>query len=548
MSHDATSKSMGYNRDIFALVGLPPEVLAVAMAKYSRSQESIRYTIDELTEEKSAAFHEKWVLGYGDASVADMAMVAIALENVSILASKVVEDNRLACFQEKSTRYVPFDPARHYRPVAIINSQHKILYDSAMKLLYDTYQKTVDRMIEWYGAQFPKPEDKTEKEFAAKLRARALDVARYYLPTATLTNFGMIMSARALRHCISKLLAHPTAEMRAIGEEIRLAAINPAYNPQAKKLEPLLEKLYKTSDEKIQKLAEEIHATVKLQIQGAPTLVKHNEPKEYLMEKEKTVRVLAEKILNDLSSWRPSEARPIGSRTQLDSIASAEAALLQNDKREPRVTFLGHTIAPEDELVATLLYRGSTLPFTAILERVEKLSPETKQIVIDAVQDKRSDHDWPSREFEVGQYFIFDTLMDYGAFRDLQRHRICTQINQELGVDHGYEIPRDLPEAGLLDEYQEVMERAKAAYELIADDLPHEAQYVIPMAFRKRTLFKMNLREFFHIVELRTKSGGHFSYRALVYEMYEQVRAAHPALTKSLRAVKINWEEDFYKR
>ncbi|MEK7532186.1 MAG: FAD-dependent thymidylate synthase [Patescibacteria group bacterium] len=528
---DATSKSLGSDRDIFALVGLPPEVLAVAMAKYSRSQEGIKYTIDELTEEKSAAFHEKWVLGYGDASVADMAMVAIALENVSILASKVVEDNRLACFQEKSTRYVPFDPTRHYKPVAILNSHHRALYESTLKMLYDAYQKTVDRMIEWYGAQFPKPEDKTEKEFAAKLRARALDVARYYLPTATLTNFGMIMSARALRHCISKLLGHPTAEMRAIGEEIRLAAINPAYNPQAKKLEPLLEKLSKNADERTAKLAEEIQAIVTLQIQGAPTLVKHNEPKEYLMEKDKTVRMLAEKILKGVIARRPKAD---------EAIPSGQA--------EPRVTFLGRPIAPEDELVATLLYRGSTLPFTAILERVEKLSPATKQIVIDAVQDKRSDHDWPSREFEVGQYFIFDTLMDYGAFRDLQRHRICTQINQELGTEHGYEIPRDLPEAGLLEEYQEVMERAKAAYELIADDLPHEAQYVIPMAFRKRTLFKMNLREFFHIVELRTKSGGHFSYRALVYEMYEQVKATHPALVKSLRAVKINWEEDFYKR
>ncbi|OGL88575.1 hypothetical protein A3H75_03350, partial [Candidatus Uhrbacteria bacterium RIFCSPLOWO2_02_FULL_51_9] len=480
MPQDATSKSLGYNRDIFALVGLPPEVLAVAMAKYSRSQEGIKYTIDELTEEKSAAFHEKWVLGYGDASVADMAMVAIALENVSILASKVVEDNRLACFQEKSTRYVPFDPTRHYKPVAILNSHHRALYESTLTMLYDTYQKTVDRMIEWYVAQFPKPADKTEKEFAAKLRARALDVARYYLPTATLTNFGMIMSARALRHCISKLLAHPTAEMRAIGEEIRLAAINPAYNPQAKKLEPLLERLYKNADEKTRKLVEEIHATVQLQIQGAPTLVKHNEPKEYLMEKDKTVRVLAEKILQNVISSDPG-LDPGESRNLTDEIPRLRPAPRDSARDDTRrVTFLARPISPEDELVATLLYRGSTLPFTVILERVEKLSPETKQIVIDAVQDKRSDHDWPSREFEVGQYFIFDTLMDYGAFRDLQRHRICTQINQELGVEHGYEIPRDLPDAGLLDEYHEMMERARAAYELIADDLPHEAQYVIP--------------------------------------------------------------------
>ena len=544
---DATSKSLGYNRDIFALVGLPPEVLAVAMAKYSRSQEGIRYTIDELTEEKSAAFHEKWVLGYGDASVADMAMVAIALENVSILASKVVEDNRLACFQEKSTRYVPFDPTRHYKPVAILNSEHRALYESTLTMLYDAYQKTVDRMITFYGAQFPKPADKTEKEFAAKLRARALDVARYYLPTATLTNFGMIMSARALRHCISKLLSHPTAEMRAIGEEIRQAAINPAYNPQAKKIEPILERLYKNADEKTQKLVEELHATVKLQIQGAPTLIKHNEPKEYLMEKEKIVRALAEKILADIS-LRPSTPLRSAQGTNNFSLSESRWTSGRVEGQERRVTLLGRHIAPEEELVATLIYRGSTLPFTAILERVEKLSPKTKQIVIDAVQDKRTDHDWPSREFEVGQYFIFDTLMDYGAFRDLQRHRICTQINQELGVEHGYETPRDLPDAGLLEEYQEVMEKARAAYELIAEDLPHEAQYVIPMAFRKRTLFKMNLREFFHIVELRTKSGGHFSYRALVYEMYEQVRAQHPALAKSIRAVKINWQEDFYRR
>ena len=530
------SKSLGYNREIFSIVGLPPEVLAVGMAKYSRSKESIKYNIDELTEEKSAAFHEKWVIGFGDASVADMAMIAIALENVSILASKVIEDNRIACYQEKSTRYVPFDPSRHYRPVVIINSGHKNLYEETMKMLYGTYEKTVDKMIEWYGKQYPKPEDTPEKVYKAKLRARALDVSRYYLPTATLTNLGMIMSARGLRHCISKLLAHPTAEMRAIGEEVRQAAINPAYNPQAKKLEPLFERLEKNANEKTKKLLNKIRAQVKLQVKGAPTLVKRTEPKEYLIKKEKTVREFAKKILGDIKI--PSH---LGGECNGEGVGNHQS-------EEPRVTFIDQFINPEDDLTTTLLYRGSNLPYLTILERVRKLSPKTKQIVIDAIQDERGQYDWPSREFEVGQYFTFDTLMDYGAFRDLQRHRVCTQINQELGVDNGYEIPRDLPEAGLLDEYQEVMEKAKAAHEIIADDFPSEAQYVIPMAYRKRTLFRMNLRELFHIVELRTKSGGHFSYRALVYEIYEQVKTKHPSLLKSMRAVKMDFEKDFYDR
>src|SRR3989344_8445748 len=123
---------MNTQREIFGIMGLPPEVLAVAMAKYSRSKESIKVTIDDLTEEKSAKFHEKWVLGYGDASVADMALIAIALENVSILASKAIQDNRLASYQEKSTRYVDFDSSRYYRP------------PSAMVKHAELYEKTVD--------------------------------------------------------------------------------------------------------------------------------------------------------------------------------------------------------------------------------------------------------------------------------------------------------------------------------------------------------------------------------------------------------------------
>ncbi|MEK7518934.1 MAG: FAD-dependent thymidylate synthase, partial [Patescibacteria group bacterium] len=196
-------------RDIFAITGLPPEVLAVGMAKYSRSAASIKETLAELTEEKSAEFHEKWVLGYGDASVADMAVVALACENVSMLASKAIEDHRLASYQEKSTRYQSFErklaadgtvpPRRYYRPVPVMASAHANSYTETCEKMFDAYVDLSQTMAEYYRQTYPKPEDVTEKMYAAKLKARSLDIARFLLPTATLTNLGWIYSAGGLR-------------------------------------------------------------------------------------------------------------------------------------------------------------------------------------------------------------------------------------------------------------------------------------------------------------------------------------------------------------
>jgi hypothetical protein len=217
-------------------------------------------------------------------------------------------------------------------------------------------------------------------------------------------------------------------------------------------------------------------------------------------------------------------------------------------KTEPRVDFLAGKMSLEDELVATLLYPETTLSFRAIINKVQKLDYAQKREIIDAVQKERSIFDGPSREFEVGKYFMFDMLFDCGAFRDIQRHRLYTQINQPLSMLHGYEIPRDLEAAGGLSLFQEAILKTQAAYNIVAKDFPSEARYMIPMAFRKRTLFKMDLRELYHIIELRSKSGGHFSYRTLVYEMYEELKKYHPLLAEHIRAIKMNFAEDFFKR
>ena len=491
------------NRDIFAIAGLPPEVLAVAMAKYSRSKESIRTTIAELTEEKSAEFHEKWVLGYGDASVADMAIIAIACENVSILASKAIEDNRLAAYQEKSTRYVDFDSTRYYRPPAVM-AKHGELYERTVDDLFATYRNLLDQLINYTRQRFPKPAEVTDKSYENKLKARSLDAVRYLLPVATLTNFGMIMSARSLRHAISKLLSNPRQEIKDIGEEIRAAALAPAHNPRSEKLKLSLKDLHAVTHPEHKTMVGEIIDSTAFDVKGAPTLIKHTDSLEYLIESNKKLAQIAKKYFN--------------------SAAVSQA---------PRVDYI-ETHPYEDELMATLLYSVTNYPYRQILDIVSKLSASDKEDIIDSVETHRGQHDQPRREYEIGGQFIFDVLMDYGAFRDLQRHRMCTQINQPLTITHGYETPFELVQTGLDKKFDEAIIRFKVAYEIVRQSAGLEADYLIPLAFKKRTLFKMNLRELYHMVELRSKPGGHMSYRGIVVDMYNAVKKKHPLLVKHL--------------
>jgi thymidylate synthase ThyX len=502
-------------RDIFAIVGLPPEVLAVAMAKYSRSKESIKTTIDDLTEEKSAEFHEKWVIGYGDASVADMAMIAIALENVSILASKAIEDNRLASYQEKSTRYVDFDATRYYRPTTVM-AEHGALYEKTIDELFAAYHSLHAKVAEHLRTTFSKPDDVTEKAYEAKIKARSLDAARYILPVATLTNLGLIMSARSMRRAISKLLGNPYPEIQEIGEAIKEAALSAAYNPQVKKVEPFLEKL-KASGADGEALAEEFSKLVSLQIKGAPTLIKHTEPSDYLTKSEQILKQHVQDIFGD---------------------AQPEAS--------PRVDYIPPH-SPEDELVTTMLYTASNLPYRQILTKVQSLSAEHKEKIVDSVAELRSQFEQPRRDYELGQ-LTFDVLMDYGAFRDLQRHRLCTQINQALVIDHGYETPPEIEWAGATAEFDSTISNTLEVYNQLKQVVGAEADYLIPLAFKKRTLFKMNLRELYHMVELRSKPGGHMSYRTIVLDMYEAIKKTNPLLVKHLRAVTPNYAEDFFKR
>ena len=213
-------------RDIYLLnpKELSPEVIAVAFAKTSRSPESFREIAAGLTAEKSAEFHDKWVVGYGHASVAEHAVLHLALENVSRLAIESIESNRLASYTEKSTRYQVFDRDAYYTPSTIAASRQAGLYRDTIHLLFDTYFASIEPVRAVILKKYPRHESENEKKYEGRIRSKWIDNCRYLLPTATLANVGMTANARVLEHAISKLMSHPLEEVREIGAEVKRVA------------------------------------------------------------------------------------------------------------------------------------------------------------------------------------------------------------------------------------------------------------------------------------------------------------------------------------
>jgi thymidylate synthase ThyX len=476
------------DRPIFALKNLPEEVVAVLFAYYSRSRESLRRNLLKLIQEKdldleerlqwaakdqdelalarqkAKEFHEKWVVGYGHASVAEHAVAHLAIEDVSIVASKVIEDTRLASYTEKSTRYVVFDREKFYRVPRLMTSAHARLYEETCAFLLETYTRLTEPVVNAVKRETPREEKQTERGYETACRAKGCDVLRYVLPAATLTNIGVTVNGRLLEHMITKLLSHPLEECREIGG------------------------LMKAEAGKI-----------------IPTLLKYADRSVYMAETQQAMETLAPQ---QFAGCVPDEA--------------------------PDVSLVRYPEDAEDQLVAAILYGYCAHPFRQVEERVQKLSREQKAQVIDEYLTRRGKHDQLLRALEHLSY-TFDILVDFGAFRDIQRHRMCTQIPQELGPSHGYSTPPEIEHFGLLPTYKDCMAHAAETHRIIARDFPREAQYVLPLAFRKRVLFTWNLREIHHFVQLRSAKQGHASYRHIAQQVFKEVERVHPLLARYIR-------------
>jgi thymidylate synthase ThyX len=482
-------------KPIYALKNLPEEVVAVLFAYYSRSRESLRRNLLRLIEEqdvdlsvrlsstpleeaelggareKARQFHEKWVVGYGHASVAEHAVVHLAIEDVSIIATKLIEDARLASYTEKSTRYVLFDAEKFFRVPRLMQSPYAALYEDTVRSLLSTYVALVPKVVECVKASVPRRPTQSERAYESACRAKAYDLLRYLLPASTLTNLGLTMNARALEHLLTKLMSHPLEEARHIGTAVKIEAE-----------------------------------------QLVPTLLKYADYNPYMAETEQAM-------------W------------QLGGDMFAVGEPLET----PEVSLVRFPVDAEEQLATAILYGYTAASWVQIAERVGKLGAEARRRIIDEYLRRRGPHDQPLRALEH-LYYTFDIVLDYGAFRDIQRHRMATQTRQHVSTRYGYSVPDDLVAYGLGDVFQACMERAADAYSRMAADYPLEAPYVLPLAYRIRVLFAWNLRELFHFIQLRSAKQGHFSYRRIAQQVYAEIERVHPALARYIRVDRADYQ------
>jgi thymidylate synthase ThyX len=510
--------------EVFAVHGADPEVLAYAMAKYSRSALSMRQSLREISSQRAEQFLNTFYFQYGHRSIADLAHVAFAIERLSLLAAIVLVDEPRWDGQERSTRYQNFLKSGWYLPEFGQESETRQLYTKTVEGLFAAYASTSSAVFEALRSRVPCPAEMKQDAYERTLKARAFDVARYLLPLATNTSLGQILNARTLETQVSRLLSHPTAEIRDLGAKLRAAATGPAWNLSAEANAALHSKIAALSPE----LAAESEQLLVREVHTAPTLVKYSQPNLYQQRTGGDLSQAAVELLADIP------------------IAPA-----------PLVDLVERTESLEVELASTLLYSVSHHPYRQIRDLVACFTEAQVSEIIEIGLQHRGRHDELLRAFHAGAALRFDILMDIGGFRDMHRHRRCTQIIQDFTHLHGYDTPESgdaagLSEAGMVPEYRASIEAAFAvSRQIAASNAPEAAQsslYVLPLATRIRAMFKMDFAEAVYISELRSGPAGHFSYRKVAWEMYLAVQRQHPALAKYFRVTSFNEPIDIFKR
>jgi len=503
---------------VYAVHGADPEVQAYGMAKYSRSALSMRESLAEINDQKAEKFLNTFYFQYGHRSIADLAHIAFAIERLSILAATVAVDEPRWDGQERSTRYQDFQKSGYYVPDFGDDAAASVLYRETVDHLFAEYRHFSDEMFQYLRERTPKPPELKQEAYERTLRARAFDLSRYLLPLATNTSLGQIVSARTLENQVSRLLSHTHAEVRRLGELLRRAAQEPAYDVSHAKAWALLDEIARESPELAGRAGEFLMRPIRV----APTLMKYAEPNAYEMETRRELNAAAKELLAGVAI----EPAPTVDLLDADPL--------------------------EIELAATLLYQYSHHPYRQIRDVVSALPEAQCREIVDMGLRHRGRYDEVSRAFCAGQQFRFDILMDIGGFRDMHRHRRCVQIVQDYTTAHGYDEPVEIESAGLAERYQAAMERARDTAAQLgareASEAEAQSQYVIPLAFRKRTLFKMDLAEAIYISELRTGAAGHFSYRNVAYAMYEAVAQRYPSLAKYFRVTDVREPVDLLKR
>jgi thymidylate synthase ThyX len=530
--------------DVYAITGADPEVLAYAMAKYSRSSLSMKESLSEISSQRAEQFLNTFYFQYGHRSIADLAHIPFAIERLSLLAAISLVDEQRWDGQERSTRYQNFRKSGWYTPA--LPPELTTTYTASVEALFTAYDKVGADMLVALKAAIPQPAAMDDAAYTRTLKARAFDVARYLLPLATNTSLGQIVSARTLESQISRLLSSEFPEVRGLALQLKEAAAGPAWNVSHESSRVLLDEASSFSipdqagrEDFHLRLAEALVRDVKT----APTLVKYASASDYTIASRAELRAAAAELM----SGQPIESAPV-----VDLVEDAGSL--------------------EIEIATSLLYPGCHYSWRQLQRAVAAL-PEKQVAELIALGTKhRGRHDELPRTFSAGQSFKFDILMDIGGFRDMHRHRRCVQLIQDYTDLHGYEEPvcpgqPTLAEAGLHETYAAAMTAAHAAYRAAASPSTNagagapsklrlggsaatnaDAAYLLPLGTRVRAMFKMDFAEALYIAELRSGVAGHFSYRRVAWEMYLAVAKRHPALAGYFRIEDVNAPVDLLKR
>jgi thymidylate synthase ThyX len=464
---------------------MPPEKSAYALARYSRSPDSIRESMEWVRTHNSEKFLESFYFQYGHASIADLGHTVMCFEGISELAATEIEAEPLWDGQAKSSRYQDFSRSGFITPPEL-TGEPAVEYQAAGEALLAAYAKVKDLAFAALCERLPRPADMKPDAYERNLTARAFDVARYLLFWGVPTNVGQVASIRTVEKQIRRLKASEYAELRSLGDEIAQACAAPpdcVWDANAKP-EPL-----------------------------APTLARHADADQHLVQSRE-----------DLKLWA-AQNLPARAGQELD-----------------RVDLIRPTNVPAD-IAATLLYPVTSRPFRELYELACAWSQRQRAEVIDVALQSRTRRDEILAGFRGGLY-AYDMVMDIGAFRDLHRHRRCQKFRQAYSGNLGFDTPKLVIESGAGELYRAAMEAALTAMHR----LPAGAgEYLLSFGARSRFLFKMDFAEAEYISRLRSGVKGHFSYREIAWEMKVKMEQLEPELGRLIDATP-PWVEDPLKR
>ncbi len=496
------------DKPVFGLINLPDVVKGALFARYSRSNKSLRrlfldefythstkLTTDSMPVagmERASSLYDKMILDFGDDSVAQLGGAHIACEQVSNILTKIIEKGRIASYLEQSTRYVYYNKKingqYHYViPPEIAGSPLESLYKEYMDFLFDTYTEILEELTPILKKKYPQGEKQTDRAWEAIIRAKACDIVRGLLPASTRSNLGVYANGQAFEYMLVKMYASDNAEVIQYADMIlhELRKIIPAFLTRVD-----LENRGKLWSQYIKDIHSDMNGVTKS-----------------LLKKE-TVALPIRHTQNEVN-------------------------LITWDKDGL------------DKIIQSILFEYTFESEKDIQKRIETFTEEEKRDILKKYCGNRQNRRHkPGRALETISY-KFEVLSDYGAFRDLQRHRMLTLEWQKLSPRNGYIIPielEDLPRLKKL--YENALIKSEGIYEKINDAFGEEvAQYVIPFAYRVRYEICMNLREATHFIELRSQKQGHYSYRKVCIDMHDLIinKAKHDFVDDCMKFVDKNF-------